>query len=134
MSRKTTQGYRDIFASCSGDKDRFGRVYDSMCKHQNYKNLSIGAKQFYTLCRVQSASVQGKTCLYKHGEEYKITYTERDFVFPASHLKMYGIDRSNANRYFKELIEAGFIDKKESNKPIKKVNVYSFSSRWQHSS
>lgn len=133
MSRSKKPKYKDLYASV-GDKDFFGTIYDGMCKSKKYQALSIGAKQFYTLCRVQAKSSHGTSCLYKHGAELGITYTEHDFVFPASHLKMYGFDRSNASRYFKELIAAGFINIKESNKHMKKVNVYSFSNRWKNSS
>jgi hypothetical protein len=131
MSRSKKPKYKDPYASI-GDRDYFGTLYDGMCRSKAYQSLSIGAKQFYTLCRVQAKSTHGKSCLYKHSEEYGITYTEHDFVFPASHLNMYGVDRSNASRYFKELEAAGFIDKKEKNKHIKKVNVYSFSNRWKN--
>ena len=37
-------------------------------------------------------------------------------------------------KYFKELENAGFLTKKEKNKHMKKVNVYSFSDRWKNSS
>lgn len=130
MSKGKKQKYNDPIASISG-KDYYGTIFDGMCKSNAYKRLSIGAKQFYTLCRVQSRSSHGKACLYKHGSEYGITYTENDFVFPSSHLELYGYDRSNAGKYFKELIAAGFIVKKEGNKTIKKVNVYSFSDGWK---
>ena len=46
----------------------------------------------------------------------------------------YGLQRTNSQRYFKELIEKGFIEKYESNKHRKKVNVYRFSSKWKDSS
>lgn len=125
--------YKDPAASI-GEKDNFGMIYDSMCKSKAYKTLSLGAKHFYTLCRVQSQSAQGRACLYKHREEENSIYTERDFVFPAKHLAIYGVDRSNANKYFKQLEAAGFIEVKENNKHRKKVNVYSFSARWKNSS
>lgn len=125
--------YRDVFASV-GNNDYFGTIYDGMLQSKAYKSLSIGAKQFYTYCRVQSQSTHGKRCLYMHGKEFNDTYSENDFVFPASHLALYGLDRSNAFKYFKELEQAGFIDKKEKNKHIQKVNVYSFSNRWKNTS
>lgn len=131
MSRNKKQ-YVDRYASAIVN-DRFGTVFDSMCKSDSYKRLGLGARHFYTLCRVQAQSKEGRACLYKHGEDYDRMYTERDFVFPAAHLKEYGIDRSNAHRYFDELEAAGFIVKKEQNKFMKKVNVYSFSDRWKDS-
>ena len=122
--------WRDLKASL-GDADTFGTLYVSMCKSKAYQNLSLGAKHLYDMCRVHSTSKECKQCLYKHGEEYGITYSEYDFVFPAAHLAEYGIDRRNAVRYFNELEAAGFIVKKEKNKPMKKVNVYSFSDKWK---
>lgn len=130
VSRGKKKKYKDITASAKGN-DYFGTIYDGMCKSAQYKRLSIGAKQFYTICRVQSHSSHGRACLYNHGNEFGIKYTENDFVFPSSHLMMYGYDRSNAGKYFKELMAAGFIIKKEGNKALKKVNVYSFSDNWK---
>ena len=106
-------------------------MFDSMCRSKQYQTLSIGAKLFYMICRVQAMSTHGRSCLYKHGEEYGIVYNAgRDFVFPSAHLAKYGIDRRNADKYFKQLEKAGFIEKKECNKVRKKVNVYSFSANW----
>jgi len=131
MAKK--QKYVDLYASV-GKNDYFGTVFDGMCKSDAYKNLSLSAKHFYTLCRVQSQSKHGRQCLYKHSEESERNYNDNDFVFPSSHLKLYGIDRGNAKRYFDELIKAGFVDRKECNKVRKKMNVYSFSNRWKNTS
>lgn len=124
--------YEDVYASTK-KTDKFGTVFDGMCRSRAYQSLSIGARQFYTLCRVQSRSEHGKACLYKHASENGTTYSENDFVFPAKHLDYYGVKRSNATRYFKELTAAGFIERKEQNKHMKRVNVYSFSRRWKDS-
>lgn len=125
--------YTDKNASLGG-RDYFGTIYDGMFQHPKFQSLTCGAKLFYCFCRVQAKSEHGRSCLYSHGKEYGITYTDADFVFPASHLEKYGYDRSNANRYFNELQKAGFLTKKEKNKHMKKVNVYSFSDRWKNSS
>lgn len=130
MSRGKNKKYKDTYASISGN-DYFGTIYDGMCKSEKYQRLSLAARQLYTICRVQARSSIGRACLYKHSKEFGITYNENDFVFPASHLKMYGYDRSNAGKYIKELEAAGFIEKKEKNKHMKKVNVYSFSDGWK---
>lgn len=130
MSRRRKQTYYDRMAS-AGAKDHFGTLYDGMCKNRQFQALSVGARLFYVLCRVQSKSTQGTSCLYKHGKEENITFSEYDFVFPSSHLQQYGIDRSNANRYFKQLEETGFIEVKENNQHRRKINVYSFSDKWR---
>ena len=133
MSRSAKKKYLDNAASL-GESDFFGTIYDGMCQSKQYQSLSIGARQFYTLCRVQSRSSHGKACLSRHGQEENTTYTDYCFCFPAKHLKLYGVDRSNANRYLNELINAGFIDLLEQNKHRKKINVYCFSSRWKQTS
>lgn len=130
MGRKKEK-YRDYFAS-SKSSDYFGTIFESMCKSGAYLSLSIGAKQFYTLCRVQARSSSGRACLYAHGKEYDKQYdSERYFVFPAKHQEEYGIKRQNGNKYLKELESAGFIEKVEQNNHIHKVNVYRFSDKWQ---
>lgn len=131
MSRKR-KNYVDDFASM-GKNDTFGMIYEGMVLSKAYKKLPIGAKHFYTLCRVQAQSKRGKSCLWKHGQEYGITYNKNDFVFPSSHLALYGIDRANAKRYFDDLEKAGFIVKKENNKVRWRTNVYSFSDKWAKS-
>lgn len=131
--RRKKPKYRDYNASV-GENDFFGTVYVGMIRSAAFQKMSLGARYFYILCRVQAKSTDGRACLHNHGKEFGLIYTENDFVFPASHLKKSGIDRSNASRYFKELEAAGFIEKKEKNKSLKKVNVYSFSSRWKNSS
>ena len=113
----------------------FGRVYSSVLKSEQYRNLSIGARQLYCCCRAQESSRKGRQCLFRHGvEDGNDSYVEyRDFVFPARHLSEYGIDRSNAVKWFGELEDAGFITIREKNKHRRKVNVYSFSDKWQGS-
>ena len=134
MGRNKKSNYHDVNASI-GNKDFFGTIYDGMLKSKEYQSLSIGAKQFYTLCRVQSQSPQGTSCLYQHNIKYNRNYEKsKDFVFPASHLLAYGIKRQNALKYFKELEAAGFIITKERNQKQKIVNVYSFSDKWKNTS
>ncbi len=134
MTRSKKPKYKDIYASVDANDKYFGTLFGGMLKSEAYQKLSLGAKQFYTYCRVQAKSSEGTSCLYKHGEECGENYTDHDFVFPAKHLEEYNIKRSNANRYFNELIAAGFIEIREKNKHRKKVNVYSFSTRWKDTS
>lgn len=130
MGRKKEK-FKDIKASCK-TVDTFGTVFESMCKSEAYKGLTIGAKHFYTLCRVQSRSKTGRSCLFKHQQVYGINYNpEIYFVFPAKQMEEYGEKRQNGHRYFKELEQAGFIEIAENNSHIKKVNVYKFSDKWK---
>lgn len=117
----------------TGPNDTFGMIYDGLIQSEQYKRLSLGVRDFYIKCRVQSASKHGRSCLFKHSEETGATYDiDNDFVFPAKHMQMYGIDRSNGQKLMNELISAGFIEIKEKNKHMYKVNVYSFSGRWKN--
>lgn len=123
---------RDIYASRDCDDRAFTRIYPGLITSEAYKRLSLGARQFYVLCRVQACSKEGRQVLFNHGSEFGIQYDlERDFVFPASHLERFGVRRQNSWKYFKELERAGFIELKEKNKHMKKVNVYTFSSKWK---
>lgn len=114
--------------------DKFGMLYYSMLTSKQFTSLSKGAQHLYVCCRVQARSSNAKACLYAHGKEGERVYTDNDFVFPKSHLALFGIDYKNATKYFDQLITAGFIDRKEKNKYCKRVNVYTFSDRWKYTS
>lgn len=132
---KSKKAYQDKCASAGNNDKFFGTLYPGMLKSDAWKGLTNTAKVIYACCRVQARSKEGTSCLYKHGQEYGREYNpERDFVFPASHLKAYGYDRRNAHKYFDELKAAGFIELKEDNSIRKKVNVYSFSDAWKNTS
>lgn len=122
--------------SSKGQPDKFGMIYESMVKHEKFNKLSIGAKWLYVLCRIQLNTKKQIQCRHNHEDEIQkagadIRYDyERDFVFPAKQLKEYNIQRQNAYKYFNELEEHGFIERKERNGIRQKVNVYSFSDKW----
>lgn len=130
--KKQTTFKPDFNASKCGKHETFATIYDSMMKHEKFKNLSLAAKFLYIACRNQHTSRLGRECLYNHAKEHNITYPNNAFVFPAKHQKEYGFnDRSNVRRWMKELIEAGFIEIYENNKHRWKVNVYVFISKWK---
>lgn len=134
MGRKRKDRFKDANASVKAS-DYYGTIFDSMCRSGAYQRLSVGARQFYTICRVQARSKAGRACLYAHGNEFGNTYNpDTYFVFPAKHQEAYGYDRRNGNHYLQELEKAGFIKKIESNNHIKKVNVYKFIDEWKNSS
>ena len=133
MSKKRKTEYKDNMASYDGI-GHYGTLYESMLKSSAYKSLSIGAKQFYTMCRVQAKTSRATASLYKHGQAFNRLYNKNDFVFPSTQLEEYGIKRQNAHTYFKELIEKGFITVKENNQKQRIINVYSFSDKWKNTS
>ena len=111
--------------------DNFGSIYDTMCRHPAYHALSSGAKNMYTLCRVQARSEHGRRTLYKHNEQYGLNYScEECFVFPAKHMRLYGIDGGNGYKWLQQLEEHGFIKAVERNKTRREVNVYRFCTDW----
>ena len=129
MARKK-QYKPDIYAS-AGNRDTFAMIYHDLIISDAFQSLTCAEKLFYVICRVQSRSQKGRECLYKHGIEEGVKYNEHDFVFPASHMKKYGYDRSNGQKYLKALIDKGFIKRKEQNNHRYKVNVYSFTDGWK---
>ena len=131
MGGRKTQ-YKDYYASTGTDqRDSFGTLWDSMVTSGQFKRLSLGARFFYALCRVQWKSAQGRAYLYQHAKEESKTYREPCFVFPAAHMEVYGIQRQNGARYIRELVQAGFIDVEEQNGHRRKPNVYAFSDKWK---
>lgn len=130
MGRGKKKNAPDFYATIGNDI-HFGRIYESMAKSPPYMALSIGARHFYTLCRVQAQSPEAKKCLYEHGKQFDRHYSENCFVFPAKHLAAYGYDHANAKKYFEQLIEAGFIEMLEKNNVQRLVNVYAFSDKWK---
>lgn len=132
MSKRKTK-YFDVYASRDSN-DYYGTVYDGMCKSKEFLQLSIGARYFYIMCRVESRSSKGKACLYKHAQSENTTYTDNCFVFPKSHQEAYGLTHANCCKYLTELEKAGFISTIENNKHRRIVNVYAFSNQWKNTS
>lgn len=133
MAKKS---FKPDYNACIGNNkhENFGSIYESMAKSEQFIKLSYPAKMLYVYCRIQQKSSTGKACLHNHGEQEGIKYPESCFVFPAKQQQEYGLQRTNSQRYFNELIEKGFIEKYEKNKHRKRVNVYCFSSKWKDSS
>lgn len=134
MSKSKKQPFKPPYsASCiQGNKfDTFGMICESMCKTKVFQDLTPSAKVMYVLCRVQSASEDGRRCLFQHAKQYEREYSADCFVFPAQHMEKYGLDRRNAKKQIDLLVSAGFLDIVEENRQQKLVNVYRFSSRWK---
>lgn len=122
--------------SDTGKNDNFGRVHESLVKSHAYQKLKPQEKVFYLLCRVQAETETGRQCLYNAINEQKLDLQDtgnphKYFVFPASHMDEYGIDRYGGCRALKALENAGFIKVVANNKHRFKVNVYEFSDEWK---
>ena len=107
MAKKS---FKPDYNACVGKNrhENFGSIYESMVKSEQFRSLSNPAKLLYVYCRIQQKSSSGKACLHNHGEEEGIKYPESCFVFPAKQQLEYGLQRTNSQRYFNELIEKGF--------------------------
>lgn len=109
MAKKS---FKPDYNACIGNNkhENFGSIYESMVKSEQFKALSSPARMLYVLCRIQHKSSAGKACLHNHSEEFGVKYPDSCFVFPAKQQLEYGLQRTNSQRYFKELIEKGFIE------------------------
>ena len=109
MAKKS---FKPDYNACIGNNkhENFGSIYESMVKSEQFKALSNPARMLYVLCRIQHKSSAGKACLHNHSEEFGVKYPDSCFVFPAKQQLEYGLQRTNSQRYFKELIEKGFIE------------------------
>lgn len=117
-SKKASEGYGTVFPSCLTD--------------EKFINLPYPAKHLYSCCRAQSRSEEGRQCLYMYNQDNGTQYThEVFFVFPASRLKEFGYDPSDAYRYMKRLIDSGFIRVAVRNKSRRQPNIYAFSLDWK---
>lgn len=132
MANRKTNYKPDYYSSMCGNHETFGTIYKSMLVSEKFKELSLSARFIYCLCRCQLTSNNGRQTLYNHGKENNIDYPANCFVFPAKHIKEYGLDRSNVSKHLTELEKAGFIKRYEKNGHRWKVNVYQFSAEWKN--
>lgn len=122
----------DYNASKCGNHETFGRVYISMLRDPAFINLSLPARQLYTVLRGHATSSENRKFLYMHGTETGTEYTFDYFVFPPAHQVLYGYkDRANVRRYLQELLNAGFIRKVEDNRHRFTASVYRFAAEWK---
>lgn len=99
--------------SARGDSSegRFLQIGNSLLLSKSFQALSAGAQVLYLCMSMESAG-------------------RREFVFPRTAAKKYGIPPRSLLRYVAELTDAGFIDK-TSLKNLRQPNEYQFSFRWK---
>ena len=133
MAKKS---FKPDYNACIGNNkhENFGSIYESMVKSEQFKALSSPARMLYVLCRIQHKKQRRKSfaCIITV-KNFGVKYPDSCFVFPAKQQLEYGLQRTNSQRYFKELIEKGFIENMNRIN-IEKINVYRFSSKWKDSS
>lgn len=90
----------------------------------------MGTRQFYDVCRVHAASIEGRRLLAaigkNRGEEYDFNMM---FAFPTTALREYGYSNAEASRYFKQLEQAGFV-KNVERYYNRSANIWRFISDW----
>jgi len=95
------------------DKPGFAMVTNEVICSPAYKTLTNTARTAYTLLRAQ---------VKKKGQ--------LDVIYPYSHATDY-MERRTFAKSIQQLIEVGFIDKKQSGGLYRRTNIYLFSDRWK---
>ena len=101
-----------LSARTDGKEKRFLQVGNSLLLSDQMQHLKHGARYLY-LCMALEAG--GK----------------REFTFPASAAKKYGIHENSFDRYKEQLISAGFIRIKASGRLTREKNIYEFRFDWK---
>lgn len=90
---------------------RFIQVGNSLLLSRTFQKLSSGARYTYFCMAMESGG-------------------KRDFTFPLSAAKKYGISERSLIRYVTELTKTNFITM-QSGKLVRQPNLYSFSFEWK---
>ena len=93
---------------------RFLQVGNTLLLSATFKNLGTGARYLYICMGMEAGG-------------------HREFVFPASAAKKYGISKNSFDRHKAEIINAGLIRLKESGRLTREKNIYEFRTDWQAS-
>ena len=99
-----------LSARSDGKEGRFIQVGNSLLLSRRFQALSSGA-QFLYLCMAMECGGR------------------RDFLFPLTAARKYGIGSSALRRHARELASAGFLSF-VSMKSLREPNVYHFASSW----
>lgn len=90
---------------------RFLQIGNSLLLSKPFQALSAGAQVLYLCMALESGG-------------------HREFLFPRTAAKKYGIPHRSMLRYVDELADSGFIEK-TSLKNLRQPNEYKFSFRWK---
>lgn len=100
-----------LSAKADCKENRFIQIGNTLFFNEKYQSLSAGAQHLYLCMALESGG-------------------RRDFIFPASAGKKYGIPPRSLNRYIAELEGAGFISK-SSGWNTRTPNEYEFCLGWK---
>lgn len=123
------------FIQLDANDQRFGRVYEGMLKHEKFRKLSPTAKVLYIICITHTLTKKNYTTLHNfnndEGNEKEYSNSQGYFILSREQLKEYGMNTGSCSRWFKELVQAGFIEYVERNQHRKRANVYKLSNKWK---
>jgi hypothetical protein len=135
MARKRGRQPNDPYTSLNvtGEKqDNFACVYEGLVKHEKFLSLPLSTRATYIICCVHMKSKEGRSNLYMACKENDINPMNTMFVFPAKHMKQYGIkNRQQGYKALKELEQNGFIEVVAKNRHRHKQNIYKLSKKWK---
>lgn len=107
----TIRPWMSARADCK--EGRFIQCGNSLLLSKAFQKLSAGAQIAYLCMSMESGG-------------------KKDFIFPLSAAKKYGIPKNSLTRYVHELSEKGFITV-QSMANLRQPNEYSFSNQWKMS-
>ena len=92
----------------------YAMIFNEVIKSPAYKKLTNTARTAFTLLRAQ---------VKKKGQV--------EVIFPYTHAAPDYMERRSFSKAINQLIEVGFIDKKQSGGLYRRTNIYQFSERWR---
>lgn len=101
-----------LSARRDGKEGRFIQIGNTFLMSEKTQALSAGALKLYICAAMESGG-------------------KREFTFPLSAAKKYGIPPASMRRYLNELIDNGFIALQSSGKTTRESNIYIFALEWK---
>lgn len=113
MSRRKHSDTIKPWLSANTDckEGRFIQCGNSLLLSKKFQTLTPGARITYLAMSMESGG-------------------RREFIFPLSAAKKYGIAKNTLTRHIEEMIKAGFITV-QSGKTVRQPNLYAFSFEWK---
>lgn len=111
MSRKRTQPIPFWLTATTDGRESFTRIGQSLLKSTQFQGLSTGARYLYLCMTAESKGA-------------------REFTFPLSAAKAYGIAPRSLWRQVDELKKGGFVEF-NSGANVRAPNLYTFSLTWR---
>lgn len=139
MGSRRKKGIPDFnlsyYMQTSSSDKRFSTIYEGMLKCEKWKGLTPTAKYLYIAAATHTQTVENFKAMKWYAEteglDEQAIKGRGYFILTREQLDSYGINGSHASKYFKELVDAGFIEYVHRNQHRKKANLYRLSSQWK---